>query len=487
MFSGARTSARRVAPVSRRLLIGSLVFGLFVLLDIGLFAWLIVRSLSQRALEQILLETRVEAQDLADTIAGRARREGQDLYTAIALERETQTYIDSVLRRREIVQTVEIVNKEGVLVFRSQSQANVPVPGSPPLPPLSRELPALEETRVVDRESTYDVTVPIADFGSLRIGISPGELEQRIGILRGELTRQASLLGLVTCLLLVSAYVVMWWLWRRGRRLEEQAVEAERLAYIGTLASGLAHEIRNPLNSLNLNMQMLEEEALGDQAGAAAAPAASSKARLLALTRGELQRLEGLVSDFLSYARPRPLELEEAPAGALLEHVRDLFAAEAAASGVSLIVENRCADAQVRVDRAQFAQLLLNLARNALQAIADAGRPGILTWSCHRQGPRVVLEVSDNGAGIAPADLGRVFELFYSTRKGGTGLGLAIVDRIARAHDADLAIQSVPGAGTTFSVSLAAVPASREAPAAVSAGQGPPAEAHSAFLGSGRT
>jgi hypothetical protein len=99
-----------VAPISRRLVVGSLVFGLFVLLDIGRFAWLIVRSLSQRALEQILLETRVEAQDLADTIAGRARREGLDLYTAIALERETQTYIDSVLRRREIVQTVEITD-----------------------------------------------------------------------------------------------------------------------------------------------------------------------------------------------------------------------------------------------------------------------------------------------------------------------------------------------------------------------------------------
>lgn len=474
-----------MAPISRRLVLGSLVFGLFVLLDIGLFAWLIVRSLSQRALEQILLETRVEAQELADTIAGRASREGQDLYTAIALERETQTYIDSVLRRREIVQIVEIRNKAGELVFHSWGRGDQPVTAPSGLPsPLSRELPPIGETMAIDRETTYDVTVPIADFGSLRIGISPGELEQRIGILRGELTRQASLLGLVTLGLLVTAYLVMWWLWRRSRRLEEQAVEAERLAYIGTLASGLAHEIRNPLNSLNLNMQMLEEEALGEQAGTPAASAApSSKTRLLALTRGELQRLEGLVSDFLSYARPRPLELEEVSAGSLVEHARELLAAEAAAADTRLVVENRCADAKVMVDRGQFAQLLLNLARNALQAIAEAERPGLLSLSCHRQGPRVVLEVSDNGAGIAPAELGRVFELFYSTRKGGTGLGLAIVDRIARAHDADLAVQSAPGEGTTFSVSLAAVAATREAPV----GERPAAEARSAFSGSGRT
>jgi signal transduction histidine kinase len=429
------------------------VFGLFVLFDIGLFAWLIVRSLSQRELEKILLETRVEAQGLADRIAGRAQREGQDLYTAIALERETQTYIDSVLQQKDIVQTVEIVDKSGVLVFRSQSQATLPA-GAAPAP--SRELPGVVETRTIERESTYDVTVPIADFGMLRIGISPGELEQRIEILRGELTRQASLLGLVTIGLLASAYAGLWWLWRRSRRLEEQAVEAERLAYIGTLASGLAHEIRNPLNSLNLNMQLLEEEEVGESG------VASAKARLLTLTRGELRRLEGLVSDFLSYARPRPLELEEVPAVQLLEHVRELLAAEAEASGSRILVDDRSGGQSVRVDRAQFAQLLLNLARNALQAIGEAGRPGVVRCSCHRQGTRVVLEVTDNGAGIAAAEMSRIFELFYSTRKGGTGLGLAIVDRIARAHDAALAVQSTPGVGTTVSLTLQAVAAGRE-------------------------
>ena len=443
-----RKAKGKRSPASRGMLIGSVVFGLFVLFDIGLFGWLIIRSLSQRELEKLLLETRVEAQGLADRIAGRASREGQDLYTAIALERETQTYIDSVLQQRDIVQTVEILDRKGVLVFRSQSQATVP--GQSPTPDRPRELPGVVETKTVERESTYDVTVPIADFGMLRIGISPGELEQRIGVLRGELTRQASLLGLVTMVLLGSAYLGLWWLWRRGRRLEEQALEAERLAYIGTLASGLAHEIRNPLNSLNLNMQMLEEEA-GEK------PGAGPQSRLLALTRGELRRLDGLVTDFLSYARPRPLEVEEVPAAALLEHARELLSAEAGAQGCRLMIEDRTGGGSVRVDRAQFAQLLLNLIRNALQAVAASGRPGEVRCSCHRQGARITLEVADTGVGIPAADMGRIFELFFSTRKGGTGLGLAIVDRIARAHDADLAVQSTPGTGTTVSLSLAAV------------------------------
>ena len=251
---------REAHRVSRRLLAAGLVFGLFVLFDIALFGWLIVRSLSQRELEKILLETRVEAEGLATRIAGRAQEEGKDLYTAIALERETQTYIDAVLRQRDIVQTVEIRDRNGLLVFRSSAKATVPTPAPPGVSPEGRAGPPEIERKTFEHSSTYDVTVPIADLGMLRIGISRGELEQRIGLLRSDLLKETLLIGAVTLGLLLSAYLAIWWLWRRGQRLEEQAREAERMAYVGTLASGLAHEIRNPLNSLSLNMQMLEEE-----------------------------------------------------------------------------------------------------------------------------------------------------------------------------------------------------------------------------------
>src|SRR4029079_971496 len=293
---------RPTGSSSRRLFVLATVFGLFVLFDIALFGWLIERSLSQRELEKILLETRSEAQDLADRIAGRAQEEGKDLYTAIALERETQTYIDSVLRQRDIVQTVEIRDRNGLLVFRSRSEASLPLPGSTPT--VSRGLPPHTDKKTSETLSNYDVAVPIADLGVLHIGISRSELEHRIEVLRADLTRQASFVGGVTVALLLSAYLFIWWLWRRGQRLEAQAAEAERMAYVGSLASGLAHEIRNPLNSLNLNMQLLEEEERDLQSPG------SSRRGLLAITRGEIQRLERLVSDFLSYARPRPLELE---------------------------------------------------------------------------------------------------------------------------------------------------------------------------------
>jgi signal transduction histidine kinase len=110
----------------------------------------------------------------------------------------------------------------------------------------------------------------------------------------------------------------------------------------------------------------------------------------------------------------------------------------------------------VRVDPAQFTQLLLNLMQNALAATEESGRPPVLRLTAHRRGAGVALELADNGVGIPPEEQDRIFEVFYSTRKGGTGLGLAIVDRIARAHGGRVSVQSTPGAGTAVTVEVPA-------------------------------
>lgn len=440
---------------SRRLLIASVVFGLFVLFDIALFGWLIFRSLSQREIERVLLETRAEAETLAKQIAHRAERQDKDLYTALAIEQETQTYIDSILHQRDIVRWVEIRDKNGVLVYRGTGKALVPV-RPPEITPLgSAELP----DRVEKKTSTWtsgpyqvpDVRVPIGDFGELQIGISAPVLATRIEVLRRELIQQAALIGVVSMMLLLTAYVGIWLLLRRSRRLEIQAAEAERMAYIGTLASGLAHEIRNPLNSLNLNMQMLEEE-LAENGGAA-----PLSKRLLGITRSELSRLERLATDFLAYAKPRPLELEEVPAARLLERVPQILEGEIQKRRAQVVVADRSGGARVRVDLSQINQLLLNLVQNALAATEDADRSPVVRLTAHRQGPWVLLEVADNGTGIPSGEQSKIFDLFYSTRKGGTGLGLAIVDRIARAHDGRMKVESRLGEGTVMTLELPAV------------------------------
>ena len=115
--------------------------------------------------------------------------------------------------------------------------------------------------KVLSAEDLEEVEIPIGEFGTLVIGITRDELQERLAVLRRDLLRQSGAIGVLTMLLLAAAITAVWLLVRRGRALEEQAREAERMAYIGTLASGLAHEIRNPLNALSLNMQMLDEEA----------------------------------------------------------------------------------------------------------------------------------------------------------------------------------------------------------------------------------
>ena len=449
---------------SRKLLIASLVFGLFVLCDIALFGWLIFRSLSQREVERVLLETRSEAEKIAEQIARRADRD-KDLYTAVAVERETQTYIDQVLRQRELVRRVEIRDKNGVLVYEGRSEARTQVggegaPPSPIAPPIlsSPELqqhlepePRVEK-KVRETESSFevpDIRVPIGTYGQLEIGISAPELSRRIEVLRAELIHQATLIGVASMLLLVSAYAAVWTVLRRSQRLEVQAAQAERLAYLGTLASGLAHEIRNPLNSLNLNMQMLEEEI--DEHGSA-----PTGKRLLSITRSELSRLERLVSDFLAYAKPRPLELEEVPAARPLERVKEVLAGEIQKRQVQIEIEDRSGGARIRIDPAQMNQLLLNLAQNAFNAAEEAGRRPWLKLAASRQGPAVLLELADNGVGMTAEEQAKIFDLFYSTRKGGTGLGLAIAERIASAHGGRLGVRSTKGVGTTVSVELPA-------------------------------
>jgi signal transduction histidine kinase len=211
------------------------------------------------------------------------------------------------------------------------------------------------------------------------------------------------------------------------------------MAYLGTLAAGLAHEIRNPLNSLNLNMQLIEEEMQHLSRGATP--------RLLTITRDEIGRLERLVTDFLAYARPRAPERGVVDLTELLERVRDQVAAEAREAGATIVVE---ADEELALvaDRSQLQQLLLNVVRNACSAVAAGGKPGTVTLAVAREGQFVRLDVVDTGVGIPAEAMPHIFEVFWSTKKGGTGLGLAIADRIARAHGGEVQVTSTVGEGT---------------------------------------
>ena len=422
--------------------LASTVFGLFILFDIGLFAWLILDSLSQRELEETLLETRRQAEPIAQELARNAELQNSaDLLFLVNSAEETQTYIESVLTSRNLVRTIQIRDADGKVVYQKKEETALPV---------DEDARPLLVDDGVPEPSLIETEMPIgAGLGTLVIGVSEEAVQERIAVLRRDLVRQTALIGAFTVTLLLIASIAFFRLWRRARGLENQAQEAERMAYVGTLASGLAHEIRSPLNSLSLNMQMLEEEAR--ESGESA-----SQKRLLAITRSELRRLEGLATDFLAYAKPQALDLQRVPLVELVQKARDVLAGEIRLRRVDCELEDHSSGVLVEVDPGQINQLLLNLIQNALAAMDEVDRPGRLRLVARRDQDDAVVEVIDNGSGIPDRVKEKMFDLFFSNRKGGTGLGLAIVQRIAESHGAVIEVETELGRGSTLRLRLRA-------------------------------
>jgi signal transduction histidine kinase len=236
--------------------------------------------------------------------------------------------------------------------------------------------------------------------------------------------------AVVTLLTLVIAFSFVWFLIQRTRRLEAQRREAEELATLGVLAANLAHEIRNPLNSINLNLELLEEDLHGSDEEVTGS---------VVKTRREVGRLARLVSDFLTYARPSPPSKDGLQVTDLLAEVRDFLREEARNMGVHLRLARDLHEAGVAADASQLRQVLLNLVLNGVQAVAGLEPERRVVELDSKPGsdperPEVALCVRDRGDGIAHDDLPKVKSAFFTSRRGGTGLGLAIAERIVEAH-----------------------------------------------------
>jgi signal transduction histidine kinase len=228
---------------------------------------------------------------------------------------------------------------------------------------------------------------------------------------------------------------------------EEQEIlrrllRAERLAAVGTMAAGLAHEVRNPLNSASLQLAVLERRLARGEGAAAVTP-------IVGIIKSEIERLERLVRDFLAFAKPSPLELRPVDVGELIEGVAGLIRPEAEAQGVDVATAIAPSLPAVAGDPERLRQVLLNLTRNAVEAMQQRG--GLLTMRAARAWECVEVEVEDNGPGFAD-DL-PVFDAFFTTKDQGTGLGLSLVHRIVSDHGGTIRVQSRPGR-TCFTVGL---------------------------------
>ena len=258
------------------------------------------------------------------------------------------------------------------------------------------------------------------------------------------------LVGLLSSLALGSAVAVV--AYRRMDRLQRRARQAERLAELGTLTGGLAHEIKNPLSTVQLNLQLLREDLDPDD------PARARVIRRLDTVQKETSRLRDILDDFMRYAGRLELNKQPTDVNNLLEELVDFLTPQAQLQRVQLRLRRAAAadgaaPLVVPLDERHLKQTLLNFMINALQAMPESGGEIILSARRGDDG-QAVIEVTDTGPGIDPAALPQIFDAYYSMKKGGTGLGLAIAKRLVEEHGGRVGVTSELGKGSVFRVEL---------------------------------
>lgn len=231
------------------------------------------------------------------------------------------------------------------------------------------------------------------------------------------------------------------------RAVESLVTYSQKLAALGRLTSGVAHEVRNPLNAMRIHLELLKAR-LPDRR-----PEVSENLDVIAQ---EIQRLDRVVQGFLKFMRPQDLRLEPVDINAMLADVARLTGPEATRAEVEIVLELASGLPRVTGDAELLQQACTNLVTNAIQAMPEGGT---LTLSTRRLSQRAVeVRVRDEGVGIPPEDLDKIFRLYYTTKENGSGIGLSLVYRIVQLHDGRIEVESTVGKGTTMILTLPVAP-----------------------------
>lgn len=273
---------------------------------------------------------------------------------------------------------------------------------------------------------------------------------------------------------LAIAVIACWWLIHQAiektRAAEQRARSSARLAELGTLTGGLAHEIKNPLSTIGLNLQLLRESV--DQSELPEAERGRLSRRIASIS-AESDRLRDILEDFLAFAGRVRLDRREAELNNVLDELIDFYEPQANASGVQLRKQFDANVGVISIDPTLLKQALLNLLINATQAMVAArysdqanggggdlilttqALPAIPATRTRQSEPaRVAIHVIDTGPGIPAEHHDQIFHPYFSTKKGGTGLGLAVTRRIIEEHGGEITVHSDDGKGTDFLIIL---------------------------------
>jgi two-component system, sporulation sensor kinase E len=232
----------------------------------------------------------------------------------------------------------------------------------------------------------------------------------------------------------------------RAREQEASLLESERLDAVRLLAAGVAHEIGNPLNALNIHLQLLDRDLKKTDARNRAA-----LLELVDVARTEVTRLDLIITQFLRAIRPAKPSLAKTPISAVITDTLALLKPEIENHNAHVELELPRDLPPLRLDKDQIKQAFFNIIKNALQAMPEGG---LLRISAAASDRFMAIAFRDNGSGISPEDIGHILEPYYTTKPAGSGIGLMIVQRIMQDHGGRMDVHSEPGVGTTFTVFL---------------------------------
>ena len=227
-------------------------------------------------------------------------------------------------------------------------------------------------------------------------------------------------------------------------RRRDQAVAS------ATLAAGVAHEIRNPLNAINIIAQRLEIEFIPQKD-------AEEYNSLVAIVRQEIARLNQIIKQFLEFSRPAPLNLTNTNANQYFQSLIDFIAKGFASKNIQIQSNlNINASIHIKIDQDKFRQVIINLCKNSIEAINESSRAenGLILINISQDERKILIKIEDNGVGISENDLAKIYNLYFTNKKQGSGLGLSLVHQIISEHNASIHCTSQPNVGTSFLISL---------------------------------